>query len=164
VRCKKCSSEHTVKAGLTRGKQRYLCKDCKCRFQLQQAKKQSNKEQNKLIQTEPIAKELTPLMRDMLLHSKAGVTIRSLDGYCIAVLKLLKQKGMVGRKWFYKPCNDYLRGCVWRLKVWRLVTVYKKHGKHTWYYQLTHWGAYVLSVYDQLYPSTHHNRPVCSVS
>lgn len=164
MRCKKCGSEYTVKAGLTRGRQRYLCKDCKCHFQPQQPKIQPNKEQNKPIQIEPIVKELTPLMRDTLLHSKAGVTIRSLDGYCIAVLKLIKQKGIVGRKWFYKPCNEYLRGCIWRLKVWRLVAVYKKYGKHTWYYQLTHWGTYVLSVYDQLHPPTQQDGPVCSVS
>jgi len=30
--CKKCESENYVKAGLIKGEQRYLCKDCGCKF------------------------------------------------------------------------------------------------------------------------------------
>ena len=30
--CKKCESENYVKAGFIKGEQRYLCKDCGCKF------------------------------------------------------------------------------------------------------------------------------------
>ena len=30
--CKKCESENHVKAGFIKGEQRYLCKDCGCKF------------------------------------------------------------------------------------------------------------------------------------
>ena len=32
VKCKKCKSENIVKNGKVRGKQRYLCKDCRYNF------------------------------------------------------------------------------------------------------------------------------------
>lgn len=32
VKCKKCQSENIVKNGKVRGKQRYLCKDCRYNF------------------------------------------------------------------------------------------------------------------------------------
>jgi transposase len=32
LRCKKCGSEKHVKAGFIKGEQRYLCKDCGCKF------------------------------------------------------------------------------------------------------------------------------------
>jgi transposase-like protein len=30
--CKKCGGDHNVKAGFVNGEQRYLCRDCGCKF------------------------------------------------------------------------------------------------------------------------------------
>ncbi|SHF51337.1 hypothetical protein SAMN05443633_1304, partial [Chryseobacterium arachidis] len=35
MKCYKCQSENKVKAGFTRGLQRYKCKDCGCYFSVE---------------------------------------------------------------------------------------------------------------------------------
>jgi len=32
IKCKKCGSENRVKSGFIKGEQRYLCKDCGCKY------------------------------------------------------------------------------------------------------------------------------------
>ena len=48
MKCYKCQSENKVKAGFTRGLQRYKCKDCGCFFSVEQKSDVKSTEQKRL--------------------------------------------------------------------------------------------------------------------